>query len=80
MGRYSVLVRMNGRIDIVKMFVLPRAMYITYSNLQIQHKLHQHLNDIIHRNRTKKTKPKTPIYMEPKKALSQNNPEKKEQS
>ena len=28
----------------------------------------------------KKTKPKTPIYMEPQKALSQNNPEKKEQS
>ena len=53
MGRYSVLVRMNGRTDIVKMSVLPRAIYITYTNLQIQRKLHQHLNDIIHRNRTK---------------------------
>ena len=45
------------------MSVLPRAIYITYTNLQIQHKLHQHLNDIIHRNRkqnkttTKKNKP-----------------------
>ena len=51
MGRYSVPVRMNGRTDIVKMSVLPRAIYITYTNLQNQRKLHQHLNDIIHRNR-----------------------------
>ena len=72
---------MNGRTDIVKMSVLPRAIYITYTNLQIQHKLHQHLNDIIHRNRKQnKTKKQTPIYIEPQKTLSQNNPEKKEQS